>query len=69
MTFYALGTLKAKKEKKLYWRNPTDPKIRPDPRFFYFIFHEKREKRLNKIAQLKAVLFIKQKTRNFEMMV
>ena len=20
----------------LYWRNPTDPKIRPDPTFFFF---------------------------------
>ena len=27
---------KAKKKKLLYWRNPTDPKIRPDPTFFFF---------------------------------
>ena len=27
--------IKEKKKKKLlYWRNPTDPKIRPDPTFF-----------------------------------
>ena len=24
------------KKKLLYWRNPTDPKIRPDPTFFFF---------------------------------
>ena len=23
------------KKKLLYWRNPTDPKIRPDPTFFF----------------------------------
>ena len=24
-----------KKKRLLYWRNPTDPKIRPDPTFFF----------------------------------
>ena len=28
---YQLG----QKKKLLYWRNPTDPKIRPDPTFFF----------------------------------
>ena len=26
---------KKKKKKLLYWRNPTDPKIRPDPTIFF----------------------------------
>ena len=28
----------------LYWRNPTDPKIRPDPTFF-FLTKKKRQKK------------------------
>ena len=31
--FLALG--QKKKKKLLYWRNPTDPKIRADPTFFF----------------------------------
>ena len=31
--------------KKMFsWRNPTYPKVRPDPRPFYFIFQEKKKR-------------------------
>ena len=36
---------KSKKTKLLYWRNPTDPKIRPDPTFF---FKNKKKKKKTK---------------------
>ena len=42
----------AKHNQLFYWRNLSDPKIRPDPRYFYFF----SEKRHNKIKRLKAVL-------------
>ena len=35
------------KKKLLYWRNPTDPKIRPDPTFF-FLNKKKKKKRRKK---------------------
>ena len=46
----------------LFWRNPTYPKIRPDPRFFFF--HKKKENRHNKVVRLEAVLL-----KTFKMMV
>ena len=36
---------KAKKKKLLYWRNPTDPKIRPDPTFFFLNQKKKKKKK------------------------
>ena len=32
------------KKKLLYWRNPTDPKIRPDPTFFFKKPKKKKDK-------------------------
>ena len=38
--------IKAKKKKLLYWRNPTDPKIRPDPTFFFKKPKKKKDKKM-----------------------
>ena len=38
-------TLGQKKKKLLYWRNPTDPKIRPDPTFFLKTKKKKKDKK------------------------
>ena len=34
------------KKKLLYWRNPTDPKIRPDPTFFFKNQKKKKDKKM-----------------------
>ena len=36
-----LGQKKKKKKKKLHWRNPTDPKNRPDPKLLFFALKKK----------------------------
>ena len=47
-------------KKKLYWRNPTDPKIRPDPTFFFKTKTKKNKKQKNDrpiLKKAKPVIF------------
>ena len=46
------NSIRQKKKKLLYWRNPTDPKIRPDPTFLF----KKQNKKKNLILALKMLI-------------
>ena len=45
---FDLKTIRPKKKKLLYWRNPTDPKIRPDPTFSFKKPKKKTKKKKTK---------------------
>ena len=50
-----------KKKKLLYWRNPTDPKIRPDPTFFFLKTKKKKKRQKNDrpiLKKAKPVIFL-----------
>ena len=53
------GILRPKKKKLLYWRNPTDPKMRPDPTFFFLKTTKKKTKNDRPILKkAKPVIFL-----------
>ena len=55
---YSFDSTIRQKKKLLYWRNPTDPKIRPDPTFFFLKTKKKRQKNDRPILKkAKPVIF------------
>ena len=47
-------------QKLLYWRNPTEPKIRPDPTFFFKTKKKKKRQKNDRpiLKKAKPVIFL-----------